>query len=406
MKDAPLGGIKVLDLTQFLSGPYCTQILADLGAEVIKAEAPEGDLARHIPPHFVGKDSLYFIAVNRSKKSLAIDLKTPAGQEVLNALIASCDVVVENFRPGIMAKLGVDQEKLRAERPELVWCSISGFGQTGPYRDKPAYDMIVQALSGGMSLTGEPEGKAVRSGLPIGDIVAGMYAAIGILSALFRRERTSRGDAIDIAMLDCQAAMLTYQAAYFLHSGQVPGRQGSGHDSISTYRSFIARDGQQVVITANTERMWQGLCRVLGLAELIDDPRFLTNRERFTNRIALWALLEPAFNTADAAEWVERLEKEMVPASVVNTLDSVMEDPQIQHRGMIYELTSDGRTARVMGDPMRFAETKGTEPGYPPVLGEHTHEVLKDVLGLSEAAIDRLIKERAVAPAREVPVEV
>jgi CoA:oxalate CoA-transferase len=405
MNDAPLAGIKVLDFTQFLSGPYCTQILADLGAEVIKAEAPDGDLARHIPPHFVGNDSLYYIAVNRSKKSIAVDLKTPAGREVLNALAASCDVIVENFRPGVVAKLGIDEARLRAERPGLVWCSISGFGQNGPYRDKPAYDMIVQALSGGMSLTGEPEGKAVRSGLPIGDIVAGMYAAIGILSALFRRERTSQGDAIDIAMLDCQAAMLTYQAAYFLHSGQIPGRQGSGHDSISTYRSFIARDGRQVVITANTERMWQGLCRVLGLAELIDDPRFLTNRERFDNRVALWALLEPAFGSADATEWVERLEKEAVPASVVNTLDTVMEDPQIQHRGMIYEITSNDRTVRVMGDPMRFAQAQAPEPGYPPELGEHTHEVLKELLGLSDAEIDNLISSRAVVSMQKATVE-
>ncbi|MCJ8144009.1 CoA transferase [Ancylobacter sp. A5.8] len=405
MKDAPLAGIKVLDFTQFLSGPYCTQILADLGAEVIKAEAPEGDLARHIPPHFVGRDSVYFIAVNRSKKSLAVDLKTAAGREVLNALAASCDVIVENFRPGVVAKLGIDQERLRAERPELVWCSISGFGQDGPYRDKPAYDMIVQALSGGMSLTGEPKGRAVRSGIPIGDIAAGMYAAIGILGALFRRERTTRGDAIDIAMLDCQAAMLSYQGAYFLHSGHVPGRQGSGHDSIPTYRSFTAADGQEVVITANTERMWQGLCRVLGLSELTEDPRFRTNRERFVHREALWALLEPAFASATAAEWVTRLEGEAVPASVVKTLDAVMDDPQILHRGMIRIIEDGGRSVRVMGDPLRFAEAQSPEPGYPPQLGEHTHEVLKGILGLSDAAIDRLVDSRAVALSHATPVE-
>src|SRR5919199_2856615 len=277
-----LAGIRVLDLTQVISGPYATQILGDLGADVIKVEPPQGDLARTMPPHFVGPDSVYYVAVNRNKRSLAVDLKRPEGLDLVRRLALASDVVVENFRPGVLDRLGLPLDALRAAHPGLIWCSVSGFGQDGPYRDKPAYDMIVQALSGGMSLTGEPGGPAVRSGLPIGDIAAGLYAVVAILAALRRRDRTGRGDVIDIAMLDCQAAMLTYQAAYYLHSGRVPGRQGSGHDSIPTYRSFATRNGVEIVVTAISERMWRNLARALGLEALVEDPRFRTNRDRYT----------------------------------------------------------------------------------------------------------------------------
>src|SRR5919199_5982139 len=358
-----LAGIRVLDLTQVISGPYATQILGDLGADVIKVEPPQGDLARTMPPYFVGDDSVYFLAVNRNKRSLAVDMKRPEGLELVRRLALACDIVVENFRPGVLERLGLSLDALRAAHPGLIWCSVSGFGQDGPYRDKPAYDMIVQALSGGMSLTGEPGGPAVRSGLPIGDIAAGLYAVVAILAALRRREQTGQGDVIDISMLDCQAAMLTYQAAYFLHSGQVPGPQGSGHDSIPTYRTFAARDGREVVVSALSERMWQGLARALGRDDLVEDPRFRTNRERYRNRHELWPILEAAFRTRPADEWVAALEREEVPVAVVNTLDRVVEDPQIRHRGMVVELeAADGRRARVMGDPMVFREA-GRSPG-------------------------------------------
>jgi len=305
----PLFGIRVLDLTQFLSGPYCTQILSDLGADVLKVESPEGDLARQIPPHFVGSDSVYFLALNRGKKSIAVDLKSTDAQRLVCDLVEVHDIVVENFRPGVLARLGMSAEVLRTKKPSLIWCSISGFGQDGPYRDKPAYDMIVQAMSGGMSLTGEKNGAAVRAGIPIGDICAGMYGAIGILAALNRRNNTGLGDYIDIAMLDCQAAMLSYQAAYHLHSGETPKRQGTGHDSIPTYRAFSASDKRDVVVTANTERMWQGLCRALGLDDMIGDPEFCSNKVRFANRHKLWPILCEAFRTRPASEWVTLLEK-------------------------------------------------------------------------------------------------
>jgi len=393
----PLAGLRVLDLTQFLSGPYCTQMLADLGAQVIKVESPQGDLSRIIPPNFVGKDSVYYVSINRNKRSIAVNMKLPAGVEIVRKLILGSDIVVENFRPGVLDRLGLKGSELRDERPSLIWCSISGFGQSGPYRDKPAYDMIVQALSGGMSLTGEPGRLAARAGIPIGDIAAGMYASTAILAALHRRTATGRGDFIDISMLDCQAAMLSYQAAYYLHSGQVPARQGSGHDSIPTYRGFVTEDGTEIVITANTERMWQGLCRALDLPELADDPKFKSNRERYQNRVELWPILEAAFLKRGAGEWVPLLEKEGIPVGVVNTLDRVMTDPQIQHRGMVVDMRApDGRQARVMGNPMVFAEAKAGEKSFPPTLGEDTVDVLRNLLGISEAEIAEFLRSGAV----------
>ena len=403
MTDAPrpaLAGIRVLDMTQFLSGPYCTQILADLGAEVIKVESPEGDLARHIPPHFIGDDSVYYMSVNRSKKSVAVDMKDPEGVAIVRRLALASDVVVENYRPGVIERLGLSPAELRRERPDLVWCSISGFGQDGPYRDKPAYDMIVQALSGGMSMTGEPGRPAVRAGIPIGDLAAGMYAAIAVLAALHRRTATGRGDSADISMLDCQAAMLCYQGAYYLHSGQVPGRQGSAHDSIPTYRTFLAGDGREVVITANTERMWGGLCRALGRPEWMEDPRFLTNRDRFANRHALWPLLDEAFRTRPADARVPILEREGIPVGVVNTLDRVMEDPQVRHRGMVQELVSgDGTAIRVMGNPLVFDEAVRDAPSFPPHLGRDSASVLREALGLPEGEIARLLELGIVSTA-------
>jgi len=393
----PLAGVRVLDMTQFLSGPFSTQILADLGADVIKLEAPQGDLARHIPPHFVGKDSVYYLSINRGKHSIVADLKTPDGVMLARKLALASDIVIENYRPGVLDRLGLPASELRREKPGLIWCSISGFGQSGPYRDKPAYDMIVQALSGGMSLTGEAGGHPVRAGIPIGDLAAGMYAVIAVLAALHRSKETGRGEYVDIAMLDCQAAMLCYQGAYYLHSGKVPGRQGRGHDSISTYRAFTAKDGVDVVVTANTERMWVGLCRALGLPELPDDPRFKTGQLRYDNREQLWPLLEKAFLAKTADEWVPLLEREEIPVGVVNTLDRVMVDPQINAREMIMDLAADdGRKVRVMGNPIRFEEAAAGRPLYPPAPGENSREILSRVLGLSAEEISGLAERKVI----------
>jgi crotonobetainyl-CoA:carnitine CoA-transferase CaiB-like acyl-CoA transferase len=398
-----LTGVRVLDLTQVLSGPFCTQMLADLGADVIKVESPVGDIARSMPPHFVGPDSAYYLAINRNKRSIVVDMKTPAGLDIVRRLALQCDIVVENFRPGVCERLGLSAVRLRAEKPALIWCSISGFGQDGPYRNKPAYDIIVQAFSGGMSLTGEREGLSVRAGIPLADLSAGMYAATAVLAALHRRTATGRGETIDISMLDCQAAMLCYQASYYLLSGQVPGRQGREHDSIATYRTFKARDGIELVIAALTERMWASLCRVLGCEALVGDPRFATAGDRSTNRAALWPLLEARFLARTADEWTVELDAAGVPVGVVNTIDRVTADPQIRHRGMVIELAAeDGRRIEVMGDPFFMQETRRRSHSFPPVAGENTAAILGELLALGSEEIGRLIDGGAVLPAGKV----
>lgn len=395
--DRPLSGIRVLDLTQFLSGPFATQMFADLGAEIIKLEPPQGDPIREVPPHFVGDDSVYYLCINRNKRCVAVDMKQDAGRALVKRLALASDIVMENFRPGVLDRLGLSAEAIRKEKPSLIWCSISGFGQDGPYRNKPAYDMIVQALSGGMSLTGEAGGAPVRAGIPIGDLAAGLYASVAALAALNRRHQTGLGDTIDISMLDCQAAMLCYQAAYYMHSGVVPGRQGRGHESIPTYRSFEAKDGLHVVITANTERMWQGLARALGHEEWLNDLRFSINKDRLANKAVLVPMLEEAFRARNADEWVALLEREEVPVGVVNTLDRVMKDPQIRHRNMVLDLESpDGRRASVAGNPMKFKDTPPEERNYPGTLGADTAAVLKDVLDLSPAEIAALVGSKTV----------
>ena len=398
----PLDGIRVLDLTQFLAGPFATQILGDLGAEVIKLEAPSGDWSRSLPPHFIGPDSAYYLSVNRNKKSVVADMKSAGGLALVKRLAAQCDIVMENFRPGVLDRLGFAYDALAAEHPGLVWCSISGFGQDGPDRDRPAYDMIVQALSGGMSMTGEPGEPAVRAGIPIGDLCAGMYGVIGVLAALEERRRTGKGRKVDVAMLDCQVAMLCYQAAYFLHSGVEPGRQGRGHASIPTYRSFDAGNETELVITANTERMWQALCGVLGLDELPGDPRFATNDDRYANRFELWPLLEAAFRERDADAWVPLLLEAGIPVGRVNTLDAALGNPQILHRGMVLELAArDGRRVRVAGNPIKFADGAPSAPAFPPLLGEDTRDVLAGVLGLSGAEIDKALADGIVGEPEE-----
>jgi CoA:oxalate CoA-transferase len=394
----PLAGIRIIDFTQFLSGPYATMIMGDLGAQIIKIENPAGELARQLPPHFIAADSLYYLSINRNKRSVAVDLKAPQGVQLVRNLIATADVVIENFRPGVLARLGFDSVQLRQEDPRLIWCSISGFGQDGPARDWPAYDIIVQALSGGMSLTGESDGAAVRSGIPVGDLAAGMFAVIGILAALAERNRSGQGRAVDISMLDCQISMLTYQAAYYLHSGIVPGRQGRGHDSIPTYRSFTARDGRDIVVAANTEEMWQALCAQLEARELVNDPRFSNNALRLQNKQALWAILEQRFQARDAADWIVRLRGASVPVAEVNTLERALAQAQVAHRQMIVEMTSEsGQRVRAAGNPVKFDGTDAHACSYPPSLGQDSHNVLKHTLGLSDAQISNLIATGIVA---------
>jgi CoA:oxalate CoA-transferase len=393
----PLEGLRIIDLTTFLSGPSATQLLGDLGAEIIKVESLDGDSSRAIVGPTVLGESAYFLANNRNKRSIAIDLKSPRGLEILKRLIAGADVVMENFRPGVTARLGLDPRAVVADHPALVWASISGFGQDGPLRDRPAYDMIVQAMSGVMSLNGHPGSPAARLGIPAGDVVAGLYAVIGVLAALQARQETGRGRIIDVSMLRGQLAMLSYQALYTCLKGVAPGPQGAGHDSIATYRSFMGGDGREFVVTANTPRMWQGLCRVLGVDELVADERFVDAASRLRNKEALWAILEARFAERPASAWIDLLSEASVPVAPVKNVLEALTDARAAKDGSLLVVSDDETSFENVATPIRFVDTEDVEPGYPPRLGEDTVDILVGEIGLSESEVESLILDRVVA---------
>jgi len=396
--EGPLSRLLVLDLTQFLAGPYAGQIFGDLGARVIKIEPVGGEMARTIAPHFVKGESAYFLAVNRNKESLAVDLKHARGRSIVLDLAKGADIVLEAFRPGVAARLGLGYEVLRAVNPKIIVCSISGFGQDGPYRDRPAYDIIAQAMSGGMSMTGERGGAPVRAGIPIGDLSAGMYAVIGTLAALERVRSEGVGAYIDVAMLDCQISMLVYQAAYHLIAGEVPGPQGREHVSFPTYRAFRCADGIEIVVAANTERMWSDLCAALGCGELSADPRFRLNEDRLRNRSALAPLLEAAAATIPSAELLAALAEREVPAAPINTLDRALADAQVRHRDMVVELDDgEGASIEVAGNPVKFAGLTSRQHAYPHRLGADTAAILRECLGLSADEIADLARAGVIA---------
>jgi len=387
----------VLDLTQHLAGPFATQILGDLGARVIKVEPPAGDSTRSIGPHFVDGDSAYYLSVNRNKESVCLDLKTDAGRDALLRLVRASDAVIENFRPGTMEKLRIGADLLREQNPRLVVTSITGFGQDGPYRDRPAFDMIVQGIAGGMSLTGELDGKPVRSGLPIGDMCAGMNAAIATLAGLLRAGRDGTGSRVDVAMLDTQVSLLGYVATYYLVSGAVPGRQGRQHMSIPTYRAFTCGDGKDIVVTANTPKMWEGLCRALGVPELLTDERFTDNDARRDHAVELAAVLEPAALRFGSAELLERLGEQSVASAPINTIDATLADPHVRARGMVVEHRRGGETVGVVGDPLKITGGRTTH-AVPPRLGENTEDVLRDLGGYDAGELAGLIAAGAIGP--------
>ncbi len=398
--EPPLRGLRILDLTQFLAGPFCTQILADLGAEIIKIEPQAGDPTRQLPPYFYKGESAYFLAINRSKESVVLDLSIEPGRCVFHDLVKKADVVIEAFRPGVAKKLGADYDTLKNVNPRIVYCSISGFGQDGPYATRPAYDMIVQALSGAMSLTGEIGGRPVRSGTPIGDLNAGQSAATAILAALWERERSGAGQAVDISMLDVQIAMLSYLGEYYLISGDVPALQGRGHMSIPTYNAFRARDGRDVLICANTERMWQQLCQALEIPELINDPRFESNERRHANRGSLEPILERAFAQYDCADLLKRFHEYGIPSAPVNSVAEALADPQVIHRRMVREVPhARGGEIRVLGNPIKFSRSAENEFSSPPTLGQHTESVLRETLGYATEQIESLRQQGAFGAA-------
>ncbi len=392
----PLSGVTVLDLTMHLAGPFATQILGDLGARIIKVEPPNGDSTRDIGPYFVDGLSAYFFSTNRNKESICIDLKLPAGKKVLFSLAEKADVVIENFRPGTMEKLGVGYDVLSEINPKIIVCSITGFGQSGPYVHHPAFDIIVQALSGGMSLTGDTQGRPVRSGLPIGDVCAGMYGVIGVLTGLVRRSIEGRGAYyVDVSMLDTQVSLLSYVASYYLIGGIVPGPQGRGHMSIPTYRAFTCSDDRDVVVAANTEKMFQSMCQALGLSEIAKDPRFATNSKRLEHRSELYQILEPRIAEITSGELIQMLTDADVPVAPINHVDEALENPQVVHRNMVIEVPLGDKSVKVVGNPVKVPDER---PDHlpPPRLGEHTVAILKSVLGFDDKAINELIEEGAV----------
>ncbi len=391
----PLDDLVVIDLSRALAGPYCTMMLADLGARVIKVEAPDGgDDTRGWGPPFVGGESAYFLSINRNKQSVTLNLKHPRGRDLLLCLAERADVLVENFRPGAMDRLGLGYAAVHARLPRLVYCSISGFGQTGPYRERAAYDLIVQGMGGIMGITGEPDGPPMRVGVAVADICAGMFAAYAILAALHVRERTGRGQWVDAAMLDGQVAWMTYMAANYFATGEDPARVGSAHLNLVPYQPFATRDGF-VNVAVGSEGLWQRFCDALELP-IARDARFATNAARVAHRRELLDLLVPVFRRRTTAEWVERLLRAGVPAGPISRMSEVMTDPQVRHREMVVELEHP-RAGRVTvnGVPVKLSETPGAVRTPPPLLGEHTDEVLRG-LGLSRDEVSALREEGVI----------
>ena len=383
-----LHGITVLDLTRVLSGPYCTMMLADMGARVIKVEQPgKGDDTRGWGPPFINGESSYFLSINRNKESVTIDFKHPEGRALLEQLIGKADVLVENFRPGTLDKLGLDYGSLSARFPRLVYCSVSGFGHTGPRQKEAGYDAVMQAEGGLMSITGSADGPPYRLGVAIADIVSGMFAAQGVTAALFARERTGRGQEVDIAMLDSVVALLSYQAGIYFANGTAPSRMGNRHPTIVPYESFPASDGDFVVAVGNDEQ-WRRFCKVIGFP---DDPRYATNRQRVTNYDALKPVLDAQMRTHTRAHWIEQLRANGVPCGSVRDLHDVFSDPQTLARDMLVELEhATVGTLKMTGTPLKFSDTPGSVRTPPPLLGEHTAAVLAADLGLDHRRIDEL----------------
>jgi len=380
----------VLDLTRVLAGPFCSMALGDMGAEVIKIEEPgKGDDTRGWPP-FAGGEATYFLSVNRNKKSLTLNMKAPEGQQILRKLVARSDVVLENFRPGTMERLGFGYDGLRRLSPRLIYCSISGFGESGPEASRPGYDLIVQGESGIMDLTGFADGPPVKVGNSIADLVAGMAAAQGITLALLARERTGKGQRVEIGMLDVMASLLTYQAGLYWNGGGRPARRGNQHPSIVPYEVFQAKDAYLTLGVANNS-LWGRCCRAIGRAELAQDPRFDSEANRVANRGTLIPLLNEVFATRPADEWLRRLEEAGVPAGRIKSVAEVCESAHLKARGMAVRLAhpkAGGIT--VMGVPIRRWDTPGAARVPPPLLGQHTEEILTRVLRLPKARVERL----------------
>jgi len=392
----PLDDIVVLDLSRVLAGPFCSMVFADLGAEVIKVEIPgTGDDSRAFGP-FVAGESAYFMSLNRNKKSLTLNLKHPKGREIALKLAAKADVVLENFRPGTADRLGIGYEALKEVNPRIIYAAISGFGQTGPYADKPCYDIVAQAMGGVMSITGHPGGPPTRVGASIGDITGGLFAVAGILAALHYRERTGLGQFVDVAMVDCQVSLLENAIARYGISGEVPARLGNRHSSVAPFDSMPTSDGS-VILGIGNDSIWVRFCNLVDRPELAADMRFLTNNDRVKNWDELAPLLREIFVARTTDQWVETLEAAGIPCGPINTVDRVVNDPQINHRQMIVS-TDHPRAGEIImaGCPVKLSEAGDLSFEPAPVLGEHTRLILCENLGLSESEVEALQAEGVI----------
>jgi crotonobetainyl-CoA:carnitine CoA-transferase CaiB-like acyl-CoA transferase len=376
-----LAGVRVLELTQVMAGPFCGQVLADMGADVIKVEPPDGgdQSRRSLGFAMRGEDTAAFLAVNRNKRSAAIDLKDTERRELFYRLVKTADVLIENYRPGVAARLGVDYETLRELNPRLIYASISGFGQTGPYAMRPGFDLIAQGLAGVMSVTGEPGGEPVKCGIPISDLSSGLFCAVAILSAYVARERTGRGQRIDTSLFEGALALSIWESAELWATGRTPGPLGSAHRLTAPYQALRTRDGH-ITVGGNNQRLWERTCAAIGREDLVEDPRFATNADRMANRAELVAELESALAARDTDDWVKTLEAAEVPVGPIHDYRQVFEDPHTLAREMMVEVEHPVEgTVKALGIPVKLSDTPGAVRRPAPLLGEHTEEILREV---------------------------
>jgi crotonobetainyl-CoA:carnitine CoA-transferase CaiB-like acyl-CoA transferase len=397
----PLKGVRVLDLTRVLAGPWATQALADMGADVIKVERPLcGDDTRGFPPSVSSSEnnsnnSIYFLSTNRGKRSITINLAEPEGQELVRELAEKSDILVENYKAGSLAKLGLDYRDISPRNPRLLYCSIKGFGQSGPNRERPGYDLVVQAMSGLMSITGEPSGPPTRSGMAVADLLTAVYAACAILGALHERERSGLGQYIELALFDVQIATLANQAADFLATGTVPARHGNAHPNIVPYQDFETRNGRMIVAVAN-DSQFARFAEVLGMTHLANDPSFQVNAQRVRNRKGLLPLISARLLQKDTSEWLTAFDNNGVPAGPINTMDAVFSDPRGDAQRLIVEFLGDHGPVRLIGSPIHFSRTPLSYEVPPPDLGAHTENILSEILGRSRKDFETLRRNGVV----------